>query len=392
MKNILLVIPSNTGTIASCFYNLYLALLSNKDVSLYVANMSYLPNGDFDFSVRTILSIDAGKCNYLTKIIKLKRIKHQYRIDVAISALASCNFLNIMSRSGEKTIGIFHAPLFQNKILGNLTYAFTYLSYKFLFGKFDKVFCVSESVKLDVLRNMKVDESKVSVVYNIHNISNIETKSLEMLDDRYKILFERKTLLYVGKLYSIKAPDRLLRAYAEIKRRDVHLASTINVLFIGKDVRNTMEKLNLIIDYYGIRDNVFFLGQQSNPYKFIRNADIVVSSSKSEGLPGVLIESLLLNTPIISSNSSLGVWEILGVMAMYNIHYKNNYYASKGVITTNEDLTDSLSNVVIGLDDKNMADAIMILLKNKKLYNTMKGSPFLFKKQVSPDISSKYII
>ena len=380
MKNILLVIPSNTGTIASCFYNLYLALLSNKDVSLYVANMSYLPNGDFDFSVRTILSIDAGKCNYLTKIIKLKRIKHQYRIDVAISALASCNFLNIMSRSGEKTIGIF-VPNFH-----------FYLSYKFLFGKFDKVFCVSESVKLDVLRNMKVDESKVSVVYNIHNISNIETKSLEMLDDRYKILFERKTLLYVGKLYSIKAPDRLLRAYAEIKRRDVHLASTINVLFIGKDVRNTMEKLNLIIDYYGIRDNVFFLGQQSNPYKFIRNADIVVSSSKSEGLPGVLIESLLLNTPIISSNSSLGVWEILGVMAMYNIHYKNNYYASKGVITTNEDLTDSLSNVVIGLDDKNMADAIMILLKNKKLYNTMKGSPFLFKKQVSPDISSKYII
>lgn len=388
-KRILLVIPSNSGTIAGCFYNLYIALSAQKNVTVYVANMSYISNGSFHFD--TVLSIEEKKCSYFTKIRKLKEIKKKYKIDVSVSALASCNLLNILSKCSEKTIGIFHAPLKQNKILGNTTYMLSYISYKFLFPKLDKVFCVSESVKSDVLCNMWINKSKVDVVYNIHNVTCIREKADEVIDPQYKHIFKKNVLLYVGKLYNIKSPDRLLRAYAEIKNRDVQLASTMNIVFIGKDVRDTQKKLNVIVKTYGMQDNVFFIGEQSNPYKYMKRATVLVSSSKSEGLPGVLIESLLLNTPVVTSNSSLGVWEILGVKTSLNKNI-GNHYASKGIITSNENVLDSLDDISISYDDKKMADAIISLLHDKELYDRMKRAPFLFESQIDPDIARKYII
>ena len=359
-KKILLVIPSNNGTIAGCFYNLYIALSAQKDVTVYTANMSHISNGSFHFE--TVLSIEEKKCNYFTKIRKLKEIKKKYKIDISVSALVSCNLLNIFSKCSEKTIGIFHAPLNQNKILGNITYMLSYVSYKFLFPKLDKVFCVSESVKSDVLSNMWIDKSKVDVVYNIHDVTCIREKADEAIDPQYEYIFRKNILLYVGKLYNIKSPDRLLRAYAEIKNRDVQLASTVNVVFIGI---------------------------QSNPYKYMKRATALISPSKSEGLPGVLIESLLLNTPVIASNSSLGVWEILGLKYSKK---KCNHYALKGIITSNENVLDSLDDISISYDDKKMADAIISLLHDKELYNRMKKAPFLFESQITPDIARKYII
>lgn len=47
----------------------------------------------------------------------------------------------------------------------------------------------------------------------------------------------------------------------------------------------------------GIADKIHCLGYQNNPYPYIRYADCFVLSSRWEGLPNVLIESLYLGTP-----------------------------------------------------------------------------------------------
>ena len=58
-------------------------------------------------------------------------------------------------------------------------------------------------------------------------------------------------------------------------------------------------------------DKVIFAGFHSNPYPLIKNADLLVLSSDFEGLPTVLLESLSLSTPAISSDCPSGPREIL---------------------------------------------------------------------------------
>ena len=56
---------------------------------------------------------------------------------------------------------------------------------------------------------------------------------------------------------------------------------------------------------------VKFLGYKNNPFKYIKQADILILSSIFEGSPNILIEALFLKKYIISTNCPTGPNEIL---------------------------------------------------------------------------------
>ena len=60
-----------------------------------------------------------------------------------------------------------------------------------------------------------------------------------------------------------------------------------------------------------IEDRVDFLGFVSNPYKYMRRADLLAISSRMEGHPVVALESLACGTPIVSTDCPGGNSEIL---------------------------------------------------------------------------------
>lgn len=53
-----------------------------------------------------------------------------------------------------------------------------------------------------------------------------------------------------------------------------------------------------LIEKHGLQDSVKCVGFQNNPYVYIKYADCFVLSSRWEGLPNVMIESLYLGTPV----------------------------------------------------------------------------------------------
>ena len=96
----------------------------------------------------------------------------------------------------------------------------------------------------------------------------------------------------------------LIKAFHEVlKKKSARL-----VLVGDGPERKNLEKeaRNLKLSNY-----IFFAGYQENPYKFMRESDVFVSSSRSEGFGIVLVEALSLGVSIVSTDCLAGPREVL---------------------------------------------------------------------------------
>ena len=80
-------------------------------------------------------------------------------------------------------------------------------------------------------------------------------------------------------------------------------------ILIGKGVLRF--NLNKYLKKNDLNDKIKILNFVDNPYNLLKQTDIFVLSSKFEGLPNVLLEALVLNKFVISSDCPTGPKEIL---------------------------------------------------------------------------------
>lgn len=119
---------------------------------------------------------------------------------------------------------------------------------------------------------------------------------------------------------------------------------------MGEDQQGLTEQLLKEAESLRVKDRTHFLGKKNNPYPYFNAAKALISSSYSEGLPGVIIEALALRKPVVTTNSSMGVWEIFSCLDDYNQRLTGIYETPYGVISSNlshlnqaEFLTDILN-------------------------------------------------
>lgn len=102
-----------------------------------------------------------------------------------------------------------------------------------------------------------------------------------------------------------KQVDVLLECYA----KSLLPSKGIRLMIIGNG--SQMQAMKELANELGIQDLVEFKGFISDPYQYIADAKYTILSSKYEGLPTVLIESLMLGTPVIAFDCPTGPAEII---------------------------------------------------------------------------------
>jgi len=177
---------------------------------------------------------------------------------------------------------------------------FKMILYKYYLKKADKVMVNSLEFKKELKKKFNLVSS---CIYNPLNIKEIKQKSKL----KSKIYFKnRKVLkiLNIGRCTEQKDQLTFLKALKHIEQ-----TISFEAIILGEGpLRKNLEEFILL---NGLKKKVSFKNFQENPYPIIKESDLFILSSKYEGLPNVLLESIVLKKFIISSSCPTGPKEIL---------------------------------------------------------------------------------
>lgn len=175
--------------------------------------------------------------------------------------------------------------------------------------KFDKICTICNKMGEELLQIEPNLVEKQITIYNPINFDKIEQKSNDDtdLDEYERTLIKEDYICSIGRLDEIdKDFTTLIKAYFELLKEN-KIKEKLIIVGDGPD----KIKLKKLVEELGISRNIIFLGRKNNPYIWLNRSKIFILSSKSEGFGMVLIEALVLNKIIISSDCPIGPREIL---------------------------------------------------------------------------------
>lgn len=157
-------------------------------------------------------------------------------------------------------------------------------------NNFDKIFCVSKSIKEQAKKLLYNYSKKDSIeeLYNLSDAKEIIEKSKERIEN-----LDSFSIVTVGRLGIEKGQEMI----PEIVRKLLNDGHDVKWYLIGDGSKR--EEIELNIRKYKVEKNVLLLGAKYNPYPYIRKCDLYVQPSYTEGYCTTTVEAKILNKPIV---------------------------------------------------------------------------------------------
>lgn len=184
------------------------------------------------------------------------------------------------------------------------------------YNSFDGIVAVSRNVRECFLKHLNVT-TPISVLYNTNETEQILEKCLEEPRNPAFMPENQISVCSVAKLIQTKGFDRLLNVHRRLL--DEGLKHHIYILGIGEEQAALERQMKAL----GIEKSVTLLGFHKNPYQYVARCDLYVCSSHREGFSTAVTESLVVGTPVVSTDCS-GAKELLGENNEYGIVVENS--------------------------------------------------------------------
>ena len=158
---------------------------------------------------------------------------------------------------------------------------------------------VSKGLEAYILESIQAKPKSIQTIYNPFDFEEIRCLAKESVNE----IPDFPYLIHVGRLDMVsKRHDILLNAY---KQADI----PYKLVLLGDG--DDKVKIETLIQELGLQSKILFHGYTDNPYVWLKHAELLVFSSDFEGFGRVLAESLIVGTPVVSTDCPSGPSEIL---------------------------------------------------------------------------------
>lgn len=239
-----------------------------------------------DLSVHCI-----GSCSSILLILKFFFILAKEKPDVVFASVLNINNKLLLLRK------LFRHVKFVIRC-DNYLYTYNNKQRRIILKTYpnaDIIIAQTDEMKNELVEEFGFDEHKIKVLQNPVDAETIK-KRVQNGTNPYPI-DEKVRYVASGRFAIQKGFDLLVKAFFEVKNKQPNA----ELYIIGNktgDFDEYYQKVEQIIEEYGLKNAVFCPGFQSNPYVYVKYADCFVLSSRWEGLPNVMIEALYLGTPV----------------------------------------------------------------------------------------------
>lgn len=173
--------------------------------------------------------------------------------------------------------------------------------------KINRLIVLNEEMKKEGEKLLSIKD-KIKVISNFFDIDEIRKLSNDdsKLTKKEKELIKENYFFACCRIDRQKDLDTLIESYKILKEKH-NIKEKLYIAGIGDE----KERLEKLIKNYNLEKEIIFLGLQKNPYVWMKNAKFFIHSSHYEGFGLVLVEALITNGMVISSNCPVGPREIL---------------------------------------------------------------------------------
>lgn len=228
-------------------------------------------------------SIHKYNCELLPKLEEVYDVAISYQAPSRLPSVFVANNIN----ADKKVLWLHNDP---SKSPCNIKY------YKESYNKYDKFFCVANSIKKRFVEIFPELEDKAEVFYNIIPIKDILMKS--MVNEGFNDKYDGIRILTIGRLSQEKGYKMAINVCEKLINDGYKLK-----WYVCGEGGERYELENLIRQK-GLGDNFILLGNKSNPYPYLNQCDIYVQTSYFEGYCTTTNEARILRKPIVTTDVS----------------------------------------------------------------------------------------
>ena len=227
------------------------------------------------------------------------------RPDVVMAFLSFASALTAARASGAGVKVVFNQQTPVSAFLTDADYAWRrgwrrtafVAGSRVVYGSADLIVATSRGVADDLTRNFGVSPDAMRVLPNPVDLDFVRARAAEPPAPGEQLRGGDPVIVAAGRLADAKNYPLLIDAVAKLRQ-----SIPARLFILGQGELEPV--LRRHVRERGLDTAVTFLGFQSNPWKFIAQADVFALSSHYEGFGNVLIEAMALGVPVVATASA----------------------------------------------------------------------------------------